>query len=725
MDKISSLSSTFKRRLWVALATFTSVVGAASVFLLTATPRYQTAVRLLIDEQKTSVSELGRALSEVPNATPGGASPVATQAELVKSQRILQKALDRVRLQDPSGAAEAYPSPGELGSRVEVKIVPATNLLELSYENENPEFAAKVLNAIAEAMVEENSEAIRQEASSVREFLEKTIPEQEARLTEAERAEQQFRQANGLVAAEVQASTLVQNLAAVEDELRATIAQIQQANTRDGQLQQITGVGSPDSGYAAVRAGQDESLRDLRTRLAELESQIIDSQSRLGDQHPDLLALLDQRDQLQQYYEAQFANTVGGQAVPSDVAATDEVSRELISQYITGTVERNALTSKLAALQTNRQSLQARLTQLPAQQQRLAALVRRTEEEEASLKLLQNNLEQARIAEAQLISNVRIVDPAVAPSTPASPKAPVVLVMAIAAGSVLAVGAVLLLELLDNTIHSTDDPQELFNVPVMGTLPKVVSIRNFADLERFLDDSRQVEPYRRLLKSLEHRYDSPLNVLLISSTFRGEGKSNLAARLAAVSAMASRRTLLVDADLHHPSLHAMFNAESQPGIAEVTEGSIPLYKAIQSTGIDNLSLLSCGRLLTRPSMALEAPSMKKLVAKVAGYYDLVVIDTAPAGQNADALTLNQYTDGFLMVVRPEHTPRDAVQRAVTDLQNGGSDITGIILNETSDLPIAMSEPRTDFRPPSQTPVRPVSNGQSVSRVSHNKRAHSG
>ncbi len=686
VDKLSTVSSTLRRHFWIVLLTFGSVVGAAVAYLSTTTPQYQTAVRLMIDDRKTGVTEFGRAISEVSTATPGGANPIATQAELLLSSRVLSKALDEALPETANTTDEdatAYPSVDELRSTLEIAILPATNLLEVSYVHPDQEFVSNILNAIAQAAVEENAESIRLEASSVREFLEGRIPRQQAQLQELETRESQFRQASGLVAADTQANALVQSLSGVENELRATLVQLQEANTRDGLLRQITGVSSPVGGYAAVRAGQDEGLRELRTRITDVEARIFDSQSRLGDQHPDLLALQDERADLQQYYDERYARTVGG-AVPESVAASDDVSSTLIADYIAGDVERNTLASRLTSLQSSRQQLQAQLATLPQQQQQLAALIRQREEEEETLKLLQSTLEQARIAEAQLISNVRVVDPATVPDGPAFPNPPVVIVMAIAAGSILSAGAVLMLDLLDDRVHEDGETTDLFKVPVVGTLPKLESLSGIDHLEAFLDDPAQVEPYRLLLKSLEFRNENPLRAILISSSLPLEGKSNVVARMAAVAAMLSKRTLVIDADLRQPLQHELLDVLPQPGLTEVIEGSIPLYKAIQATRLENLSVLPAGRPLARPLMTLESPFMRKLVTKVASYYDLVIIDTAPAGKSADALTLSEYADGLFLVVRPDYSPRDTVQRTLSDLQNTSGSNLGVILSSTGD-----------------------------------------
>jgi polysaccharide biosynthesis transport protein len=686
MSKISSLPLILKRHSWAALATFASVVGTACVYLYTASPLYEASGRLMLDERRTSVSELGRALSEIPEGSQGS-NPIATQAELVKSQRVLRRALDQVFPGGISDSDQPVVTPDQLSQDLQIKIVPATNILELNYRHPDPQVAANLLNAIADAMIQENVETIRREASSVRKFLEDRVPQQQARLEQAEAIESQYRQSSGVVSFEAQTSQLVGSLAEIENEERTVMADLRQAQTRDALLQQVTGLTALSSAYAAVRVGQDEGLRNLRTQLSDLEAKVIEHRSRLGERHPDLLAAVEQRDEMRSYYTQQLARLVpSGESVPASAEAADDVSKDLISQYIVGEVERTALEDRLRVVKTERQGLQSRILELPAKQQQLSALVRQREEAEATLKLLQGKLEEARIAEAQLVSNVQALDLAEIPSSPAVPNPRVVFVLAIVAGALLAAGVVALLEAMDNVVRSAPEVEAAAQLPVLSDLPKLESIASSPyELEHFLNDANLVEPYRLLLKTMEFRKENQLNVILISSALAGEGKSDLAARLAAVAAMFSRRTLLIDADLRQPIQHGLFNVAARPGLTDVIEGRKTLSEAVQTTGLENLSLLPHGAWLARPSVIVEAPSMKALISDAATRYDLVIIDTSPISLCVDAVTLSHLTDGLLFVARPDYTPKSAMMRAVTELKGSGTSILGIVLNRTSDM----------------------------------------
>ncbi|SRR5579883_604895 len=691
-SSMSSLLTVMKRHWWIALIIFASSTGAALVYLRVTHPLYTTSVRLMLDDKRVSISELGRALSAVPEGTPGGANPIATQAELIKSQRVLRRALAQGFSYGADNSSQRIPTIDELSKALKVKIVPATNILEVTYQNQDPNQAAGLLNAIAIAMVDENAETTRLEAFSVRKFLEIKVPEQQERLEQAELAENRYREATGIVSIEAQTQSLVNRLSSLEDQEQTLFSQLQQARTRDRLLQHVTGVNALKSAYDAVRIGQDQSLKDLRSKLVSAEIGVIDGRSRLGDRHPDLLALIQQRDELRSLYTRQLATVLpNNQFAPPGAETSEDVSKDLISRYVTGEIERMALESGLQTVQAERKNLQTRISQLPFRQQPLAALVRQREEAAASLKLLQGKLEEARIAEAQLISNVRIINKADVPVKPTVPKPAVALALAIVASSILSIGAILLLELMDDTLRDVREVEAAFQLPVLGDLPKLPSLAfGVGQPEHFLDDPTWVEPYRKLLKTLEFQADKKLKVIVISSVLYGEGKSAVVAHLAAVAAMLSKRTLVIDADLRQPLQHQFFNLTGSIGLTDVLSRNKPLSEAIKPTELEHLAVLAHGQSIMRPSAAVESTSMKALLENVAANYDFVLIDAAPASNCADAVALRQYADGLLFVARPHYTPKHSLRPVLSELKASGTSILGVAITQTPD-PLTTSD----------------------------------
>jgi polysaccharide biosynthesis transport protein len=719
MGKLSSLQLAFKRHAWAGLLTSASVLGTAWIYLGLTVPRYEASTRLLIEQKQASVSELGRSLTRLPENVPGGSSPIATQAELIKSQRVLEQALAALGTTTATGqgatgptaigktnSAKAEPplTADKVSKGLKIKILPATNILELSFQSPDKELAAKLLNQIAAATVKESSESIRREASSVREFLEVRLPEQQALLEAAEAAESQYRQATGIVALDAQTTGLVNSLSELDTQIRTVAAQMQESRSRNGQLQQVIGVDNPTVAYAAARVGQDEQLRSLRVRLVDLEAKVIENGARLGDQHPDLLALKEQRDQTKNLYTQRVSAVLNpAQAAPSSsTEATNDVSRDLVSRYIVGEVEGNALEQRLKAAKGERIGLQSRLAQLPVQQQNFTVLTRKREEASVTLRQLQNNLEQARIAEAQLISNVRVLDAAQVPLAPATPQPNAVWAVALAASGILATGMILLLEALDGKLRTSDEVKPLLDLAVLATLPKLTPALNVDRLEDFLNQPDRLEPYRLLLKTL-HRPDRPVKLLVVTSTLTGEGKSDFVARLAAVSSALSWRTLVIDADLRHPLQHKLFGLSDIPGLTHIVLDQKPLADTIQATSLENLAVLTHGDAVSRPVKITESAALQTLLAEAKANFDLVIVDAAPLQGCADVVALSQTADGIILVARPDFISKKAIQTAVADIRATHTEILGVVLSRTPDR---FTGNFPSARPVAQPPLMP-------------------
>lgn len=680
MEKgVSSLWTVIKRRSVPAFLMLSTVMAGAVTYLCVAPRMYETSSRLMLDDKSVSVSALGRDITQLNAGTPGGASPLADQAELIKSQRVLEKALTVLKANPRTASQAEKLTIKQLSRDLKVKIIPATNILELRYKAPDAVFAANLVNAVSNAMVEENIKTISSEATKVREFLEKNeVPNAQRRLKAAEIQENKYRQASGIVSFDEQSKSLVTSLASLEDQERTLFAQLQEARSRDASLRQVTNSSNLGSAYASVRSGQDEQIKNLRAKLTDLDTQIVAKQQRFTPEHPELRSLIQQRDTLRAMYQQEVARVSSGNAVAN--VSNDNLSQTLNSQLVTNTVEGTAVANKLRTLQAERVRLQNRLAQLPIKQEPLTALTRTREEAAESFKILQRKFEEARIAEAQKVSNIRVIEAANIPTLPSEPKPAIILAIAGAFGILLSTGMVLLLEMMDNRLHDVAEA-ELLEIPLLGILPRLdKSNLALANADLFLDDMGLVEPYRMLLKTLEFRSVDNLRLIVVSSALSSEGKSVVVSHLAAVAAMLSRRTLLIDADLRRPKLHQAFNLQAAPGLSDAISQGRCLIDFVQPTGIENLSVLTCGSMSARPSQLLESHEMKALLAEAAEHYDLVILDTPPLSACADATTLGQLSDGVILVTRPSYTIKEVLQKAVSDLTRDKIPMLGVVVN---------------------------------------------
>jgi len=683
----SSLPVVLNRHRWPAIATFVSVICGA-IFYLAITPRqYESKVRLILEEKQLSISELGRDITTQPVRIDD--NPIANQAELARSKSVLQQALNQVF---PPGTPQKKLTVEQLKRGLKVTIIPATHILEIKYRNQDPELATSLLNAVSEAMVQGNTETIRSEARLARRFLEVEVPKKRQELAQAEAAQSYYKRSHSIVSLtdvngddSSQTKSLVTSLANLEDQERTLSAELQEAKARNNSLQGITDNGKLNNTYASVRINQDEDLKRLRTKLTELESQVAVNRSRFTNKNPSLLRLVDQRDATRALYNRKISRLMASRnSVNSANIGSDQVSQDIGTKVILGETSVSALEGKLAVVRKERSKLETRLNKIPVKQQEYSVLTRQRQEAATSLELLERKLDEARIAEAQLGSNLRISDSAELPTSPSWPSLPIVMVMATATGVALSIGIVMLLELLDGTLRNATEAEKLVKLPVHGVLPLLPKASlDFEHPELFLKDHGLIEPYRTLLKSMEFRSSEDLQVVVVSSTLSGEGKSVVASHLGAVSAMLSRRTLIIDADLRRPTQHKLFNLPMRPGLTDVIDGNVTLAEAVQQTNVKGLSVLTCGEPHVYPSQFFESERMRNLLAEAGAHYDLIIVDTPPVTSCVDAITLSRDSDRLLLVARPNFTQKEILMRAVSELASNRIGILGFAINGTT------------------------------------------
>ncbi|WP_374278288.1 chain length determinant protein tyrosine kinase EpsG [Azonexus sp.] len=193
-----------------------------------------------------------------------------------------------------------------------------------------------------------------------------------------------------------------------------------------------------------------------------------------------------------------------------------------------------------------------------------------------------------------------------------------------------------------------------------------------------------VEQLRALRSQLMLRWfdaESGRKALAVVSPDNGEGRSFTAANLAVVFSQLGERTLLVDADLRQPRQHQLFRLANKVGLSSVLAGRAELAEAIiRISGLRDLSVLPAGAVPPNPQELLSRPVFTALLATLQAQYDIVIIDTPPAGRTADAQAITARAHGALVVARKDITALPALQAMVTSLQQGGGNVVGSLLN---------------------------------------------
>lgn len=171
-------------------------------------------------------------------------------------------------------------------------------------------------------------------------------------------------------------------------------------------------------------------------------------------------------------------------------------------------------------------------------------------------------------------------------------------------------------------------------------------------------------------------------IFVVTSPTANNGKTINSANLAISFAQMGKKTLIIDADMRNPSLNKLFGLHSKNGLSEILAGLTDNI-SVSKTDVDNLSVLTAGKIPPNPTELLASDRMDKLLGFVREHYDCVFIDTPPINIVTDATVFAQKTTGYIVIVKTDTTKVPEVKTAVQTLESIGSSILGFILNDAN------------------------------------------
>lgn len=290
------------------------------------------------------------------------------------------------------------------------------------------------------------------------------------------------------------------------------------------------------------------------------------------------------------------------------------------------------------------------------------------------------------------VNAMRIVplEAAAIPKAPSSPRPRINLLIGLLAGLALGLGFALLASRMDRRLRGPDDIEKAFDVTVAGAVPESSEIhRDKGDLVPIVvthDKARGSAIAESLLKlrtNLRYMHvDNPPRVIVVTSPLPGDGKSTVAANLAAAFAVGGSPTLLIDADLRRPVVAESFGLIEGVGLSNVLAGEAEIEDVIQSTGIPNLSVLASGTVPPNPSELLGSASMKKLLDRVAEE-SIVILDAPPLLPVTDGAVLTANSDGALVVITQNKTEDRQLAGCLSQLEAVHGTTLGVVINKVS------------------------------------------
>ena len=292
----------------------------------------------------------------------------------------------------------------------------------------------------------------------------------------------------------------------------------------------------------------------------------------------------------------------------------------------------------------------------------------------------------------------KVVDSAVLPSGPSSPSYTKSAVIGFAAGLLAMAAVVVVLELLDNTIHTEEDITPNCKHPVLAAVPDMStpSKGGYGKPDALggalVGDGISFtasEAYKLLRTKLQFSFvDDGCHIIGISSALTGEGKSLSSVNLSYSISQLGKRVLLIDCDMRRPSLADKLGVRRDPGLSDYLTGQAQSDNLIQmchlSDGTPAFHMISSGRIPPNPVELLSSAKMEKMLALLRERYDYIIMDLPPVREVSDALAAAKLTDGMLLVVRSNYCDRGALSAAVRQFEFVNSKILGVLFNCTSE-----------------------------------------
>ena len=296
---------------------------------------------------------------------------------------------------------------------------------------------------------------------------------------------------------------------------------------------------------------------------------------------------------------------------------------------------------------------------------------------------LAGKLEELRISAQLEEGSGRVVSPAVVAVDPVEPTPVRNTALGLVVGLVAGLGLAFLYEYLDNTIKSSEEAEKLLDAPVLGLIPAEKYGKDEGRRATILSHpgSAAAEAYRVLRNNLDYiNFQHDIKTLLVSSAAPSEGKSTVAANLAAGLAQAGKKVVLVACDFRKPTTQQFFGITNLVGLSDVLTGAHSLKAALQRPieGTE-LLVLTSGKLPPNPSELLGSDKMRDLLEELKSWADWVIIDTPPLLAVADGASVARYTDGVLLVTKGGESTREAVKKAGEMLASAGGRLIGSVV----------------------------------------------
>ena len=440
-----------KKRTLIVIVFLVTVLGV-TVYSLVATPIYEASTTLIVRDSGSSMESM---LFEGMGS--GGRSSAQNYIQIMKSRSILGRVANMMGLGDVNLAS--------LEKRMTIQPVQGSDVLKISMQSPDPEEAQHFVNTLADVFIDWNLMYQQEDRRSAREFIETQLISVSENLRLAEEELRVFKEEERSLAPSQETIAGINQLAALEGDLGQL--QIRKTEITERINQARAQLNSQEETLiSSTTIGENPFVTQYRTRLADLEIALSGAREKYTDQHPSILSLQAEIDDVKSKLMEQVERVVG-----TETRTINPVHRDLYAGIITQEVELMALEARETGLRSLIEESEAKLSHLPAKELELARLTRDAKVLEELYIMLRTRNEETRIAEAMQTADVQVIDESILPLNPVKPRIKLNIAIGAVLGVFLGVGLAFLLEFMDNTIKTKDDVERLLGIPVLGQIP--------------------------------------------------------------------------------------------------------------------------------------------------------------------------------------------------------------------------------------------------------------
>jgi capsular exopolysaccharide synthesis family protein len=704
---------------WSILSVFSIVFIAVAVYTFLQDPEYEASSVVMIEQK----SGKGQSLEDM--LIGAGNRNVYNEVEILKSRKLRRGVAEQLinekyapgsdRMlsilgQNPDRVPSVRSVVDRLGGFITVRpISREVDMIRITANSIDPAEAKLIANLVAEEYIFSNRMKSREKVKASKEFLEKQVDLLGDDIGRIENQVELFQAEEGVYSPEDQAGQLVAQIGelkrsrdVVEVEMQVAKAELQALEDRANQA---------EPGLAKrITSGVERKIESLQEKVFELDGLIDDKYSRnpqlRGNETSDtqlmeyIATRAEYRKRLESLTDQYIAEVKeAGGIDPTEGGSVNPIAyiSELRSRIAEKRIEVQGREAELAAIKRRLREATETLDRVPGRSIRQAQLERSLTARTDVYGIVSEKLEEARIAENSEIGYATIVDDAVQPWAPVRPKVALNLIIGAFFGLILGMCLVFLRNAMDNRIRKPEDLRKL-GIGVVGIVPDMSRALkdDFEGLDRVEDEGRVYstslisllnplspisENYRRMRTNIQFsRPDETIQVIMITSSGPGEGKTVTAANLAVTMAQAGRQTLYMDADLRRPAGHKMFGISKEPGLVEILFDKHPFDPENFKSNIDDLSILPTGSSVPNPAELMGSRKMKDLITKLRNHYDFIVIDTPPVLAVTDAVILSNLSDASIVVASANETDHHSLERTIESFRTVDAPLVGAVLN---------------------------------------------